>query len=356
MNNKDRINRRKSRIAIVSGSIFMLLSKVQCYGSEGESYVKNYQNPPVVSGRFIMIQNSIIIGMALLIILLLAALAVLIKKYVTFKKDYDRLITKDKIRSDYIIILSHELRTPLNIIINSAKLLKDYLSNNEKMDKQYVIDKSEYIVNNSSRLLRTINNSIDAAMFESGVVNVHFENYNIVDSIEDIITASQEYAQSHNISLIFDPQEEEIITAIDRCKIERAMLNLISNSIKNIRGHGNIIVSCEKKDNLIYIKVTDDGIGMSEFTQRHLFEKYYQASPDILKRGNEGSGLGMYITYNLIKIHGGEMAVNSEINHGTTITITLPVRMVDDSSNHNMGNFVCDAKERAKIEFSDLYK
>ncbi|WP_206046683.1 histidine kinase dimerization/phospho-acceptor domain-containing protein [Inconstantimicrobium porci] len=146
----------------------MLLSNIQCYASEGESYAKNY-NQTVITGRFIMIQNSIIVILAMMILALSIALALLIRRYARFKNNYDKVIVRDKIRSDYIIIISHEPRTPLNIIVNSAKLLKEYLSNNDKMDKQYVIDKSEYIVNNSSRLLKTINNSIDAAMFEAGL-------------------------------------------------------------------------------------------------------------------------------------------------------------------------------------------
>lgn len=354
MNNEKKISNKKKHLTIASVVIFMLLSNIQCYAGEGESYAKNY-NQAVIADRFIIIQNSIIVTMAIIIILLSVALALLIRRYARFKRNYDKVIVRDKIRSDYVIIISHELRTPLNIIVNSAKLLKEYLSNNDKMDKQYVIDKSEYIVNNSSRLLKTINNSIDAAMFEAGLVNVNFVNSNIVEAIEDIITASQEYAQSHNINLIFDPQEEEIITAIDRCKIERAILNLISNSIKNINGEGNILVTCEQKDKMIYIKVIDDGIGMSEFTKKHIFEKFYQAAPDILKRGIEGSGLGMYITYNLIKIHGGDMTVESELNKGTTITISMPIR-ISDLEDNGFGRCDCNPQERAKIEFSDLYK
>ena len=212
--------------------IFILLSNIQCYASEGKSYAKNY-NQTVITGRFIMIQNSIIVILAMMILALSIALALLIRRYARFKNNYDKVIVRDKIRSDYIIIISHELRTPLNIIVNSAKLLKEYLSNNDKMDKQYVIDKSEYIVNNSSRLLKTINNSIDAAIFEAG--------------------------------------------------------------------------------------------------------------------------LGMYITYNLIKIHGGDMTVESELNKGTTITISMPIR-ISDLEDNGFGRCDCNPQERAKIEFLDLYK
>lgn len=168
MNNEKKISNKKKHLTIASVVIFMLLSNIQCYAGEGESYAKNY-NQAVITDRFIIIQNSIIVTMVIIIILLSVALALLIRRYASFKRNYDKVIVRDKIRSDYIIIISHELRTPLNIIVNSAKLLKEYLSNNDKMDKQYVIDKSEYIVNNSSRLLKTINNSIDAAMFEAGL-------------------------------------------------------------------------------------------------------------------------------------------------------------------------------------------
>ncbi|SCH43254.1 MULTISPECIES: sensor histidine kinase [unclassified Romboutsia] len=276
------------------------------------------------------------------------------KKRLKEKELLRESIERDEIKTDFIITMSHELRTPLNIIINANKLLRLKVYSNN-YDSEFFSKQISLINKNSNRLLRLINNLIDVSKIESGYVDATFKNENIVDIIEDATMSVVDLAKSYDIEIIFDTQEEEIITAVDRSKIERIMLNLLSNSIKFTDSGGHIYVNISKLNKNIFIEVKDDGIGMSEELQTHLFEKFRKAMlyPS-LERANEGSGLGLFIVQGLVKIHKGTIKVESKLNEGTKFTITIPQVFVDkENSSHNLMNV--PLAYSSKIELSDIY-
>ncbi|MBC5995425.1 sensor histidine kinase [Romboutsia ilealis] len=302
---------------------------------------------------------EIIIWVSILLVIL--GITTLIYMYSSNKKNSlkDKLllrksIEKDEIKTDFIITMSHELRTPLNIIINANKLLnlKVY---NDKYEKEFFQKQINLINKNSNRLLRLINNLIDVSKIEVGYVDATFKNENIVDVVEDVTMSVIDLANSYNIEIIFDTEEEEIITAIDRSKIERIMLNLLSNSIKFTNDGGHIYVNLKKAGKDIIIEVKDDGIGMSNDTKDHLFEKFKKAKRyPSLEREHEGSGLGLFIVKGLVGIHNGSINVESEINKGTKFIIKIPQGFVDkENSNQNLMNVPLDYT--SKIELSDIY-
>lgn len=350
------ISRSVVKTTIVNSRSVMEYGLAQDDFPRDSVFIDKYNTNTELTLKVMLFNNIIFIIGFSIITLLCIFIYTLNKKYKVACQEKDKLIVRDKVKRDYSIILSHEVRTPLNILLNTSKLIKTYLVENESIDKSYILQRMEYIIKNSSRLLKTLNNNVDAAKIEAGVASVHFENLNIVEVIEDIITASHEYALTHNTELIFDPLEEEIITAIDKVKIERVMLNLISNSIKNINGSGHIIIGCERDEENVYITTTDNGVGMNKETREHLFEKYYQSTlKGSLRRNFEGSGLGMYITRCLISIHGGTIQVESEENLGTKFTITIPIRIVDQVDTFNSRTISNNQDDIVRIELSDLY-
>lgn len=302
---------------------------------------------------------EIIIWVSILLVIL--GIITLIYMYSSNKKNSlkDKLllrksIEKDEIKTDFIITMSHELRTPLNIIINANKLLNLRVYN-DKYEKEFFQKQINLINKNSNRLLRLINNLIDVSKIEVGYVDATFKNENIVDVVEDVTMSVVDLANSYNIEIIFDTEEEEIITAIDRSKIERIMLNLLSNSIKFTNDGGHIYVNLKKAGKDIIIEVKDDGIGMSNDTKDHLFEKFKKAKRyPSLEREHEGSGLGLFIVKGLVGIHNGSINVESEINKGTKFIIKIPQGFVDkENSNQNLMNVPLDYT--SKIELSDIY-
>ena len=297
-----------------------------------------------------------IVGLGIISIIVLIYLFILNKKKVLNDKDHlNESIERNEIKTDFILTISHELRTPLNIIINANKLLKLRVYA-EKYDKDFFNKQINLIDKNSNRLLRLINNLIDVSKIETGYIDTIFKNENIVDVIEDVTMSVVDLANSYNIEIIFDTEEEEIITAIDRSKIEKIMLNLLSNSIKFTNSGGHIFVNVKKSDSDILIEVIDDGIGMSEELQAHLFEKFRKAKIyPALEGANERSGLGMFIVKGLVNRHSGTIEVDSKVNEGTKFTIKIPQVFVDQE-NPNYNSIGMPLDYISKIELSDIYK
>ncbi|MGL4772315.1 MAG: ATP-binding protein [Clostridium sp.] len=262
-------------------------------------------------------------------------------------------IERNNIKTDFILTLSHELRTPLNVIINSSKLIELRVSES-CMENDFFYKQLNFINKNSHRLLKLVNNLIDASKLDSGYMDTLFTMENIVEVIEEATLSVVDLAKTHKIDVVFDTEEEEIFTAIDKSKIERIMLNLLSNSIKFTNENGTINVNISTDWSFVKIIVKDNGIGMSLDLKTHLFQKFKrEQSITSLRRDTEGSGLGLFIVKGLVELHNGFIEVESELNQGTSITISLPIVKIDTASYTN--KFLNNGlKDIVNLELSDV--
>lgn len=248
--------------------------------------------------------------------------------------------------------MSHEFRTPLNIILNSSQLMNMQLKNKE-FDK--VQTNLKYIRQNSYRLLKLTNNILDTSRIDYGAYDLNFENCNIVEIIENIVTSVVGYVKSFNKNIIFDTDSEEILTSCDISIIERIMLNLLSNAIKYVNDNGNIEVkvSLDKHDNSVLVSVWDDGISISKEDSEKIFQKFNRIDTS-LARNYEGGGIGLFLTKSLVELLKGKIWVNTEIDKGAEIVFSIPIKKVYK----NMTKLAkpLDTKiEKCNIEFSDIY-
>ena len=262
------------------------------------------------------------------------------------KKLYQMAKEREQLKTDFIANMSHELRTPLNIITSASMLLEMKSNKEETVSSEYILDKLSHINQSSNRLRRLINNLIDISKFDSGFFECKCKNENIVYVVEDIVHEVVDYAKEKNIELIFDTEEEEIISFIDKEKIERVILNLLSNAIKFTNENGKIEVYMKSDDNFIYITIKDNGIGISKEKIDHIFQRFYQVD-NLLSRGSEGSGIGLCIVDEIIRMHGGKINIESEINKGTTFEIVLNV---------SKSNFIDKEEEKTDRNIKDLVK
>ncbi len=262
----------------------------------------------------------------------------------------------EKLRLDFFANLSHELRTPLNLIFSSLQTIglleKDLLNNNSRLKKYIGI-----ISQNSKRLLKLVNNLIDSTKFDSGYYEYEPKNDDIVSFIENIAMSVAEFAKQNDISLIFDTDVEEKIMAFDLEKLERTMLNLLSNSIKYNKSKGDIQVLLQDAGDNFNITVKDSGIGIPEEKLETIFERFNQVENRFTKR-SEGSGIGLSLVKDLVKIQGGSIEVKSEVNVGSEFTIKLPVKVLEENNllKEQPHNSLANSSEiRMNIEFSDIY-
>ena len=166
-----------------------------------------------------------------------------------------------------------------------------------------------------------------------------------------------DFAKQNNIDLIFDTNVEEKIMAFDFEKLERIMLNLLSNSIKYNKANGKIEVLLNDCGDSFNIAVRDTGIGIPSDKLEYIFERFRQVE-NRLRKSNEGSGIGLSLVKDLIEIQDGIIEVKSELGIGSEFKIKLPVKVLSEEHDFNKEYFDNDSNDlvkRMNIEFSDIY-
>lgn len=268
----------------------------------------------------------------------------------------NKTIEYNKLRTEFFANISHELRTPLNMILGSIQLVN--ISTNDKGIKSPDIKIEKYmsiIKQNCYRLVRLVDNLIDITKIDAGYLEINVQNADIVKVVEDIALSVVEYVESKGIELTFDTDVEEKYMAFDADKIERIMLNLISNAIKFTKLGGKIYVNIQDKKDIVVITVRDTGIGIPLEKQKEIFERFVQVDKS-LSRNQEGSGIGLSLVKSLVEMHQGKIFINKEVTQGSEFVIELPVSVLDNiKASNEKYNTAENHLERVKIEFSDIY-
>lgn len=269
---------------------------------------------------------------------------------------YEKAIEVESMKSEFFSNITHEFKTPLNIILATIQVINKNIENKsiKVTDRDRLSKYMSSIKQNCYRLLRLVNNIIDMSKLDNGYYDIELGNYNIVSVVEDITMSILGYINDKGIELTFDTEMEEEIIACDPDKIERIVLNLLSNSIKYTEDGGKIYVNIEKDNKNIYISVIDSGIGIPEKKLNTIFERYAQVDNKLTRKFN-GSGIGLSLVKSLVKMHKGDIYVDSKINEGTKFTIKLPIRQVENNNSKNI-SLNKSKIEKCNIEFSDIYK
>lgn len=263
----------------------------------------------------------------------------------------------EKLRMEFFANISHEFKTPVNLIYSVLQLLELKLKNNIGEDGENYINYIETAKKNIFRLLKLINNLIDSTKLETGFFNVNIKNHDIVSCVEDITMSICDFAEKNKISITFDTEEEEKVIAFDLNHLERILLNILSNSIKFNRENGNIDVNMSFDERYVNISIKDTGIGIPKDKMGLLFDRFKKINNRLTKI-NEGSGIGLFIANELVKINGGEMIVNSELGEGTEFIIKLSIKKIETEALDEIALTSCERENREelyKVELSDIY-
>lgn len=270
-------------------------------------------------------------------------------------------IELENFKTKFFANISHELRTPLNIILSAIQIDMLMLEDEENLvNRKKIINNINIEKQNCFRLLRLINNLIDSTKLDLRNIEPVMVNCDIVNIIEDISQSVAKYISGNNLRLIFDTNIEEKIISCDLDKVERIMLNLLSNSIKFTEPGGSIFVNIIDGDEFVTITVEDTGIGIEENKLNVIFDRFRQVDKSFSRR-NEGSGIGLSIVKSLVEIQNGSISVESTLGLGTKFIIKLPANKVT-GDNYNpakskLSYEICNNRvEKIKIEFSDIYK
>lgn len=272
------------------------------------------------------------------------------------KDELKSLVELEFIKNEFFANISHEFRTPVNIILSVVQLLESFLDKkNKHIDPESFSNYLNILRQNSYRLLRLVNNTIDTAKINNDIYDLKLTNNNIVSIVEEIVMSTVSYAEEKNRKIIFDTDFEEVFIACDVDKIERVVLNLISNAIKfsyeNTTIEINIHTNFEQKR--VYVSVKNYGDKISDENKEKVFGKFVQIE-NVFVRNNEGSGIGLFLSKKLIEMHKGQIYV-SENKKATEFTFYLPIKTVKEEFKISSDKYQNDTIEKFNIEFSDIY-
>lgn len=268
-------------------------------------------------------------------------------------RGYNSLIT------EFFTNISHELKTPINIIYMGIQTMNMYLNTDEGEVSEKCKSYLKMMKQNCFRLIKLVNNLLDVTKLDTGFYKLEKKNNNIVMVVEDIVLSVAKYIESKDIELVFDTSAEEKVMAFDYDKIERIILNLLSNAFKCSSSGGQIAVNIDDRGSSVVISVKDEGVGIPEDKKEFIFERFGQVNRS-LSRTSEGTGIGLYIVKSLVEIHEGTISVISTEGKGSEFIIELPVLLIDEDNSEEEQKYESNKPyenkvERINIEFSDIY-
>ncbi len=264
----------------------------------------------------------------------------------------------ESLRNEFFANVSHELRMPLTIIFSSLQLLQPVIDDDELMakEKESLKRHCKYIKQNCYRLLKLVNNLIDITKIEAGYMQLMLQPCDIVDIIKQISMSVEHYIQEKGIKLIFETCLKTLVMQCDPDKIERILLNLLSNAAKFTGMGGTIKVRLYSKNQRVCIEVEDTGEGIPKSKQSMIFERFHQVDQGFTRK-HEGSGIGLSIVNTLVNMHGGSIRVHSDAGAGSVFIVELPVDMKNQQYllNQRQGMKWYPKVFSVNVEFSDIY-
>ena len=254
------------------------------------------------------------------------------KKYQTQLEEQNRKLeialqhegAANRAKREFLFNMSHDIRTPMNAIIGFTSLAATHIDNREQ-----VLDYLKKISTSSQHLLSLINDVLDMSRIESGKVKIEEKAVHLPDLVHDVRSIIQPNVAAKRLSLFIDPmdiEDEDIIT--DPLRLNQILLNILSNAIKFTPTGGMISIRIAQKNGapkgcVCYeFRIKDNGIGMSEEFQKHIFEEFSREESSTVS-GIQGTGLGMSITKNIVDLMGGTIALTSEPGKGSEFIVTL---------------------------------
>jgi signal transduction histidine kinase/DNA-binding response OmpR family regulator len=248
-----------------------------------------------------------------------------LKEYATELERANQGLRKiDEIKSEFVAVASHELRTPLAAIKNAVQLMLQGRTGEINENQAKFLLMAERNIN---RLTSILNNLLDLSRIESGKIGLQFEEIDIREPIEFVLSSLKPQADGKSVQLNVEVEKDLPSVYGDRAKVEQILTNLVGNAIKFTLQGGTISVLAAPyhgDGNMVAISVRDSGIGIPEDQLEKVFEKFYQVEGS-LHRTVSGTGLGLAITKGLVEANHGKIWVESEVGKGSTFTFTLPI-------------------------------
>ena len=239
-------------------------------------------------------------------------------------------------KTSFLFNMSHDIRTPMNAIVGFTNMAIKNIDDREK-----VLDSLTKTQKSSELLLSLINDILEMSRIESGKRELVLENGDMKEAFTHIDSVMQELAKAKDIDLTFEVKDiRDPHILVDKTRFNRIMLNLGTNAIKYTQNGGRVRMTArqldrEEGDTRYYqFTISDNGMGMSEDFQKHMFEEFSR-EVNTTTSGIQGTGLGLSVTKAFVDIMGGTIQCDSKLNQGTTFTVVLPMTICEAASDES---------------------
>jgi signal transduction histidine kinase len=246
--------------------------------------------------------------------------------YDELKQTNAKLTELDRMKSDFLGIVSHDFRSPLSSIVLAAKALQN---RPDAMDQRRMREYLQIIVDQADKLIYMAEDTLSVTKMEAGQLNYFFNTVNIERVVKDAL-ASVSPSRRHTVEIAIDPKMAYVRG--DQMKLRQVLQNLIANAVKYSPAGGRISIrACRHSAEHVKISVSDEGIGIPEGQISRLFQKFSRVDTPAA-REIKGSGLGLWICREIVKAHGGQIWVESQLGKGSDFSFTLKKAHPDEVS------------------------
>ena len=269
-------------------------------------------------------------------------------KSIQLEKELNRIKEKNKFKTEFLSNVAYDIKKPINKIFETNNNL---IENKGKYNSENINNHTRLVKQNCYRLIRLLSNVEYVSRIDNGTCTLELRKCDIVKLVENIVKISKTYTDKKGIDISFKSEVNKKILSLDIDKVEKIILNILSNAIKFTDTGGKIDINLYMHNEQVCISIKDTGIGIPKDKTEVIFENFEQLDTT-LSRGCEGTGMGLSVVKKLANLNNIKINVESELNKGSEFIITLPNNIV--SKNIKLQDkFAQD--EKIDIEFSDIY-
>lgn len=258
-------------------------------------------------------------------------------KYAPFEDDNDNkigivIIIQDiteeerleKMRREFVANVSHELKTPLTSIKSYIETILDGVVEDPESVREFL----QVVNNESDRMTRLVRDLLQLGNFDAKKVKFDFEYHDYIDLIRKTTDKIRVMAVKKHHEIFYDCSEREIVGYFDYDRIEQVVLNILSNAVKYTPDHGVIRVACTREGDEVSLTIADNGLGIPKADLDRIFERFYRVDK-ARSRELGGTGLGLSIAKEIVEAHEGHVKIESEVGAGTTVSIRIPLKLIE---------------------------
>lgn len=229
----------------------------------------------------------------------------------------------DQLKSDFVSVAAHQLRTPLSGLNWVLKLFIDGDLGPMTEYQKKMLDRG---IEANQKMIVLVNDLLNVSRIENGKFGYKFEKGDFTVLLKTLVANVDLFAKEHNIEVRTEHHGDPLPAfTFDMEKLTMALQNIVDNALKYTLPGGHVTISTEKAGDYVEIKISDTGVGIPKAEVGKLFSKFFRAS-NVIHLQTDGSGLGLFISKNIIIRHGGQVWVESEEGKGTTFTVVVPLK------------------------------